>query len=566
MPEAFSLARRAWVPVVLFNGQRERVRLCDIASDINGHPISRVSTGRADCDVSLMEFLIGLLAVAMGPEDDREWCDRYRSHPDAATIEAAISPFADALKLDGDGPRFFQDYDDLGDDATPVEALFIDAPAEHFMVDNRTSSLCRSGAAIVLLTLQTMSPPGGRGHLTSLRGGGPLSTLVSPPDSLGAAVLTLWQRLWINVPSDFRSQPKDRSTIFPWFSPTRTTGKDKSLTTTPQDVHKAHAFFGMPRRIRLVFEPNMDHLPCDLTGEIDDVIVRSYVTRPWGTNYVGWSQGHPLSPYYRVKKGDAELLPVHLQSSRIGYRQWLGLVSGRDGSDRLAAAVVQEYRSRRARLITDVDFPATHLSASGYALDKMKPLDFGEASMPLLATGSPATDNDLDNHAATMISAAETVASQLVYSVRRAIYGEKSKTDRDTSVLIAVANRFWSETEPAFYASVMDVAGRVRSAGDDLDDKRMEITTATGTAWIDAMRRVALPIFDDTAPIDDAEGERIVDVIEGRKSLSMMFRGHNKSGRELYGVFALAPPDASNTKSTTGKAGSGIASPRRVKN
>jgi CRISPR system Cascade subunit CasA len=266
-----------------------------------------------------------------------------------------------------------------------------------------------------------------------------------------------------------------------------------------------------------------------------------------------------------VKNGDAEILPVHLQSSRVGYRQWLSLVRGRDGSDRLAAAIVLEYRTRRARLITEVDQPATHLAASGYALDNMKPLDFGEASVPLLATGSPATDSDLDNRAATMIAAAETVASQLVNSVRRAIYGDKSKADRDTSVLIAAANRFWSETEPSFYASVMDVAKRVTTAGDDLDDKRTEITTATGTAWIDAMRRVALPIFDDIAPIDDADGEGIVDVIEGRKSLSMMFRGYSKSGRELYGEFALAPPDDSNAKGATGKAGSRTAPPRRAK-
>jgi CRISPR system Cascade subunit CasA len=305
MPESFSLARRAWVPVVLSNGQRERVRLCDIASDINGLPISRVSTGRADCDVSLMEFLIGLLAVTMGPEDEHEWHDRYRSPPDPAAIDAAISPFIDALNLDGSGPRFFQDYEDLGDDTSPVEALFIDAPgaksvkenADHFVKRERTTVLSRAGAAIALLTLQTMAPAGGAGHRTSLRGGGPLTTLIEPPRDATSSEPRLWQRLWVNVLPNLRGSPKEAKLIFPWLGPTRTSNpKEKGETTTPDHVHKAHAFFGMPRRIRLTFEPNTDRKLCDLTGEIDDAIVRSYVTRPWGTNYAGWSQGHALSP------------------------------------------------------------------------------------------------------------------------------------------------------------------------------------------------------------------------------------------------------------------------------
>jgi CRISPR system Cascade subunit CasA len=182
MPESFSLAGRPWLPVALTNGQREFVRLCDIFQPVNGRPIVRVATGRPDCDISLTEFLIGLLAVAMGPKDQREWLKRYHDPPSAAEIEAALLPFAEALVLDGSGPRFFQDWAELEGGETPIEALFIDAPgnntikdnADHFVKRGRTSALSRSGAAIALLTLQTSAPLGGAGHRTSLRGGGPL--------------------------------------------------------------------------------------------------------------------------------------------------------------------------------------------------------------------------------------------------------------------------------------------------------------------------------------------------------------------------------------------------------
>ena len=51
--------------------------------------------------------------------------------------------------------------------------------------------------------------------------------------------------------------------------------------------HPAEAFFGMPRRLRLLFTVNK------MTG---------VVQTKHGANYHGWQ--HPLSPYYRKKVGD----------------------------------------------------------------------------------------------------------------------------------------------------------------------------------------------------------------------------------------------------------------------
>ena len=89
--------------------------------------------------------------------------------------------------------------------------------------------------------------------------------------------------------------------------PTRVS--DKARATTPVDVHPAQAFFGMPRRIRLVFEPNTEGVPCDLTGGVEPVVVRAYRSRNYGTNYVGWGGYHPLTPYYRAQGGRHEWLP-----------------------------------------------------------------------------------------------------------------------------------------------------------------------------------------------------------------------------------------------------------------
>ena len=56
---------------------------------------------------------------------------------------------------------------------------------------------------------------------------------------------------------------------------------------------------------------NVDRLPCDLTGEIEDIIVRTYRTLPHGVNYEAWGGVHPLTPHYRTKASD----PFAIQST-----------------------------------------------------------------------------------------------------------------------------------------------------------------------------------------------------------------------------------------------------------
>lgn len=537
MPEPFSLAGRAWVPVASAKGQRAFVRLRDLTSPhpVDGETIVRLATGRADCDTALAEFLIGLLAVTFGPEDTIAWKRLYVSPPTADEIEAALAPFAAALVFDGKGPRFFQDRAELEAGPTPVEALFIDAPADHFLVDLRYETLSRTGAAIALLTLQTMAPSGGAGHRTSARGGGPLTTFVMP-----CAQPTLWQWLWANVPLGLKPAPDELALVMPWLAATRTSNpNDGGVITTPDDgALAAQAFFGMPRRIRLNFETNTEQRACDLTGEIDDVIVRNYVTRPWGVNYPSSAWRHPLSPYYKQKKDSPESLPVHLKSSRIGYRDWLGLVNATPDTLKRPADIVHEFRTRRANLIRG-DGERINLFACGYALDNMKPLDFGEALLPLFATGSEDTDKALYDTARGMIAAAEEAAGQLTRAIRQALFGEKAKVDAGSTVLSAVATRFWSETEAPFYGSLQSLNDRlVVDAADELASIR-----AVGKDWLEAVRRSALAIFDDTAPIEDSDPERLADVITARKFLSLTFAGLTPTGGKIYTALDLPTPD-----------------------
>jgi CRISPR type I-E-associated protein CasA/Cse1 len=87
-------------------------------------------------------------------------------------------------------------------------------------------TLSRTGAAIALHCLQTFAPAGGAGHRTSLRGGGPLTTLLAPGTDQNGRPVSLWRTVWLNVlPVEGENEdPPPRlnlARIFPWIAPTR---------------------------------------------------------------------------------------------------------------------------------------------------------------------------------------------------------------------------------------------------------------------------------------------------------------------------------------------------------
>lgn len=549
MPEPFSLVRHAWLPVALEDGRRVLVRPCDISEPHDGSNIVRIATGRPDCDICLTEFLIGLLAVAIGPAD-RAWPALYRNPPSRAKLEAAFALLETALILEGDGCRFFQDSEELQGEITPVSALFMDSPAEHFVKPGRTAVFSRVGAAIALATLQTSAPAGGAGHRTSLRGGGPLTTLAIP-GVLSGREPTLWERLWANVPEGLRVEGEEPlSRVFPWLGPTRTSdSKNSGVATTPDDVHPAHAFFGMPRRIRLAFEPNTEKRACDLTGLIDDVIVTGYVTRPWGTNYAGWSRGHPLSPYYKVKPSDAEYLPLHLKSARVGYRDWLGMTVDVDTNKRnsVPAACIAIFRDRAVDL-DPAALRAARLLVAGYAMDNMKPLDFGEATLPLIVSKSEVTNEAIKTLAGKLVNTADLVANQLVSTVKRALYGEKGKAERDSTVLEPIKARFWADTEQDFYAQLQSAAAEFEVKLAEDTDLLASLNSTAGARWLKSLTRQALAIFDDAVPIDDAQSDKIEDVIDGRKMLLFALTGYGPVGASLFEALGQPPKDSKSRK------------------
>ena len=471
-----NLLHDPWMPVRLRNGAREWISP-DGLSDAN---VVAFDADRPDFNGALAQFAIGLLQTTTPADSETEWRQWFAIPPDAEMLHAWFAPVKPAFVLDGGGPRFLQDIalrvadspsakgEDVGT-AEIVQQLLIECAGEGSKVDDNTDhfvkrkpsdfGLCPACAAASLYTLQASASGGGRGYLTSIRGGGPLTTLVQR-----SPTLSLWHDLWLNVSerTSFLSHGDARTNdepyhIFPWMADLRRLQpagvstiafegehgrpkptEDEKPKTQPAQVHPAHVFWGMPRRIRLDFV-QLAASECNICGRSTDQLVRSYTTKNYGLNYKGpWD--HPLSPYYSAKD---DWFPVHPQSGGLGYQHWLGWVAGAGTDTKRARAVENAISVRGRQLGTNL-----RLWAFGYDMDKMKAKCWYEASVPLYGLASCSTDDrrEVEADVGQLLSAAEQAAGILLKAVKAAWFHDKS-----TGKMDHVDKAFWTSTEVEFY-------------------------------------------------------------------------------------------------------------------
>lgn len=509
MPEEpFNLIREDWLPVRRADGSSDRIAPWGMVANLSTNPVVAIDWPRPDFNGATLEFLIGLLATAFAPKDKDEWLDRWERPPAPEELRAAFERIAFAFDLDGDGPRFMQEIDKLDDDSKrEIAALLVEQPGEqgvklhtdHFVKHGAINAVSRAAAAIALHAIQTYSPAGGRGFLTSMRGGGPLTTLaaVDPHDG----VTSLWCLLWPNVSESDGLDPSiDPARIFPWLAATRSS-RDFPVTT-PEHGHPLQAFWGMPRRVRLVFEPARDRA-CDLGGPADDVLACGWRTKQYGIKYEGWK--HPLSPYVKRKIGELAT-PVKGNPGGIAYRHWLGLVQEDPDNGRLPARCVSVFRNERAE---DVDISGIRLVAFGYDMDNMKARCWYQSEMPI-PNIPPARRERFESHAKQLVRAADAAAGLVKKAIRNATFQKndaKYKKASNYTFIVDAGDHFWRNTEARFFDLLNELAK------DEVDDLVLR------EGWLKELHRTALAIFDQAAPSKGLEAGAWRRLVEARKWL-----------------------------------------------
>ncbi len=486
-----NLLEEPWLPILRRDGARERITTMQLSQP----DIIAFDAPRADFNGALAQFAIGLLQTVAPVPSMLAWRRLLKSPPDEATLAEWLAPYADAFTFDGAGARFMQDFALRASDGEPVGigALLIEAAGENAIKNNsdlfvkrgHVSRLCSHCAALALFTLQVNAPAGGAGHRTGLRGGGPLTTLLVA-DAGGDTPHSLWQTLWLNV----RHQKAFLATggnaeltaphcTFPWLASIGAIQKEGGQTT-PVQVHPAHVFWAMPRRIRLDMEACTAGT-CDLCGRASDALIEHYVTRNYGLNYKGaWL--HPLSPYYAAKEG---LLPLHPQPDGLGYRHWMAWALGMQTDKRkvVRASAIDQFLSEDVEARNGIRL---RLWAFGYDMDNMKARCWYESTVPLyaLADCSLEAQKALREEVGAWLSGAQLAVSYLRGAVKDAWFSGDARGD--FSIVDAT---FWSRTEAEFYILLRQRIAPTQGA-------EAPARASVAEHWAASLRNVALHLFD----------------------------------------------------------------------
>lgn len=493
---AFNLIGDAWIPLVGAGDETRRARPAEvIACTVPG---ARVGWPRADFTGACWEFLIGLVQVSdLLPTDDAAWGALWEAPPDIAAVDAALAPLAEAFDLDGPGPRVLQDPSIAGEKPSGIAALLIDNPGDNTLSRNMDifvkrgagACACPACAAMALYTMQTYAPSGGAGVRTSLRGGGPLTTLVLAE--------TPWHTIWANV------LPRDRLTtlnhghdpfgpgpVFPWTEPLRTS-EAKGSEVKPGQAPFLQAFWGQPRRYWLDFDA-VSSGRCALCGEESDRLLTQVRARPRGVNYEGgWR--HPLSPY-SLEPGKPETLSARKGSPQgLDYRDWLGLVTKRDAKggganarSRLPAAPVARRGEVRKR-------EALRLWAFGYDTDNMKARGWIDSRMPFYP-GVQA-----EHWFIVAVERALGGTEQALWALTRSLRAALAGDSKDAAKAEFPAQRLMlmDRTRAPFFALLEDL--RDRDGGGEAMTPRA--VTPLIKDWHRTLAAATLAVFDEAAEV-----------------------------------------------------------------
>lgn len=500
---------------------------------------------RSDLNCAMLQFLIGLVQTTMAPEDDEEWVNNLSDIPSEDTVRTAFSSVSHCFNLFGDSSRFMQDTtlpDDPkikayliakregkakenNDPEIRIEKLAIGSPGDNtlkkncdlFVKRNSIESICPSCAAMTLFAVMTNGPSMGRNHLTGLRGGGPLTTIVEAVDEKQQT--NLQRTIWLNVlPKDyfFNANCKtdcEEKLVFPWLNICNT---EKFGELKPNEVSQLQIFWATPLRIYLNLESSEGDT-CDICGCSTDHPIKGYYSKTFGYKYESniWYDYQTLSPVYKdtIKN---QWLPRHLNPSGLSYRDWIGIVQNTTddrGREKSQAAKVVLYNLKKGTDLKDLGI-SFQLHSFGCDFDKADARCWYDRKMRLYVTDQDKLDIFF-GHAKKIATAASEIEKSTHGYIREARYrdmkGISTKdSKRKKADLRSVHMQFWSETEELFYKT-LDAIFRSISSISDINRAKCK--------WITEIRKESLRIFDENTDSSVVQNYNVKNIVSAHTGL-----------------------------------------------
>lgn len=525
----YNLIDEPWIPVRNRSGQRLWVsppQICDPDLVAVDHP-------RHCFSGAIYQMLIGLLQTACPPRHG-EWRAARKTAVTPADLRERLEPLRPAMYLDGDGPRFMQDLTLRpagAEDDLPIRELLLDEKdGNGLFCSGPLHAMDYPTVAAALYMLQCGAPQGGTGYCVSLRGGGPLTTIVLRD--------TLWETLWMNVverDSLHRGcsdpDPCRLEDLFPWMSPT----PQKKAPIVPDGSHAATVYWAMPWRIRLRAEGEAGR--CSVTGR-SGTVVRFHCKRNQGNKYQLWT--HPLTPYWSDPENGPSAASV--QREPLTYVDWVGWVGGIQSSapgkgkapKTLSEALVV-HRAQERLDAMGVDPSMVRVWAFGHAMDKgkWKALCYQDRKGPMLFLGDPEERKVLvrDLGAAVQVSLQLNNILQEALALSQYRKEDSRRSAAGGSDVFLVRRQLLHSTEADFY----DLARRLAdNRAPEAADKRRDLLER----WLEHLCRKALQIFDARFDPAGLVPSRAKLIALARRRLGSLASPLNSSLRQAAGLAA----------------------------
>ncbi|AWH87653.1 type I-E CRISPR-associated protein Cse1/CasA [Limnobaculum parvum] len=436
----FSLISEPWLPVLNNAGERKKISPLQLADDA----IIELDWPRADFQGAAYQLLIGMLQTACAPQDEEEWQTIWEEGLDPEKLRQGLDAIEPAMQFGKQKPSFLQDFSSLDVENSSIGGLLIDAPGgnalklnkDHFVKRSCYVRFCPHCTAMALYTVQTNSPAAGAGFRTSMRGGGPITTLVMPQEQRQP----LWKKLWLNIiPQGASLDISQYPLVFPWLAPTLSS-ESASNKVTPDNAHPLQAYWGMPRRLEVDFSTT-ESGECDLCGELHPGLLTQIRSKNYGVQYEAWL--HPLSPYRKpLKDVTSPWLAVKGQSGGLAYKDWLGLmIESEDRFNHIRTAEVVRVHGDR----DDVDIK-TGLWCFGYDMDNAKARCWYEHRLPI--SFIPFSTLRLMESVSRQSIELATSSLPLLRQALKEAWFENPKEAKGDFSLIDIA--FWQQTERDF--------------------------------------------------------------------------------------------------------------------
>lgn len=524
----YNLLDQSWIPVRRRSGKQDWIAPHQIAD--RGDPPVALDTRRSDLDASLLQFLVGLLQTAYTPVDRDVWAARLDRGFDPSELQEAFSRLHRAFWLDGDGPRFLQFAQVSDGRAWGVHQLMLDAPGENAIKKNsdlfvRRESIRRlslPAAAVALIAYQTHTPGAGSGHFTSIRGGGPLTTMLVGP--------TLWESVWLNVlpRRDLEKVPGDLvgraalEDIFPWLREDTYPAewRRSGLGVPAQTMSPLHHYWAVPGRMRLQFEETPGR--CDLLGVECDRAVTSFLRAPAGLWY-GPDYEHPLSPHYCSRDGDWLAYKGKPQSCLYSF--WpRALCSLPEAETPSKPALVLRVLpgAIRAR-------PQYKVWVCGFDTANSAVLGWYTALMPMVGLADPVAAQRLYDLGHLCADAATAVMRTLQKCISAALFAPRGERTVDLGQISA---DLAAATTAAFYATLQSLAADMQ-AGDVREEERL-------VDWLTSLRDAAMRLFrQQVQPGAGPSGVVLRRVAWAHHRLARSISPRNRRMREIVGLSPL---------------------------